>query len=237
MRGYFVTGTDTGVGKTFVTTAIARLASSGGQRVFAFKPIETGVQPIAPGIRQDSDSPSTRPAGAGAAPTDAMFPLGEDQRALVDAAGNWQAGALRGVYQFALAAAPSVAAAAENRDIDLNRIEEVLARGSAGADLVVVEGAGGWRVPITETFDMGALAKRLGLPVLIVARAGLGTINHSLLTIEAVERQGCNIAALVLSVRPEDDIEFARGNAEQIRRAWPGLVLVFDRSSAVEALV
>lgn len=233
MRGYFVTGTDTGVGKTFVTTAIARIATSRGKRVFAFKPIETGVPMLPDGTRQDSIS--TGPAGP--SPNGAMSPLGEDQRALVDAAGNWQTGELCGVYQFALPAAPSVAAAAENRDIDLHLIVDVLARGSAGTDLVLVEGAGGWRVPVTETVDMGSLAKRFGFPVLIVARAGLGTINHSLLTIEAAERQGCSIAALVLSVRPEDDREFAHSNAKQIGRAWPGVVIVFDQRSALEALV
>lgn len=214
MRGYFVTGTDTGVGKTFVTTALARLATSRGQRVFAFKPIETGVPP------------ATCPSR-----------LGEDQRALVDAAGGWQTGELCGVYQFDLPAAPSVAAAAEARTIDLDRIEQVLARGASDADLVLVEGAGGWRVPITDEVDMGELAIRLGLPVIVVARAGLGTINHSLLTIEAAERQGCSIAALVLSVRPDDDIEFARSNAEQIRRAWSGPVLLFDAPSALAALL
>jgi dethiobiotin synthetase len=199
-NGYFVTGTDTGVGKTFVSAALARNATSKGKRVFAFKPIETGIP-------QAADR------------------LGDDQRLLTEAAGGWQRGRLRGVYQFALPAAPLVAAQAEGRSIDLDEIDRALAEGRSSADLVIVEGAGGWRVPITETVDMGAFARRLGLPVLIVSRAGLGTINHSLLTIEAVERDGCSIAALVLNLRPEDDVDFARSNAEQINRVWPGLVV------------
>lgn len=214
-RGYFVTGTDTGVGKTFVTTAIARLATQRGQRVFAFKPIETGV-PAA-------DSMGVR--------------LGEDQRALVAAAGSWQTDALRGLYQFDLPAAPLVAAEAEGRTLDFAEIDRVLAKGRSAADLVLVEGAGGWRVPIWDGVDMGGFAKRLGLPVLVVARAGLGTINHSLLTIEAVERQGCSVSAVVLSVKPDDDLEFVRSNAEQISRMWLGRVVLFKAPSDLEEFV
>ena len=113
----------------------------------------------------------------------------------------------------------------------------MFATGRDQADLVLVEGAGGWRVPIWNGLDMGAFAKRLGLPVLIVARAGLGTINHTLLTIEAVERQGCSVAAAILSVKPDDDREFAQSNADQIAKVWPGRVLLFDRTTALETLV
>jgi dethiobiotin synthetase len=214
-RGYFVTGTDTGVGKTFVTTTVARLATQRGQRVFAFKPIETGVPPA------DADG----------------VHLGEDQRALVAAAGAWQSGDLRGLYQFDLPAAPLVSAEAESRSIDFADIDRVLAAGSANADLILVEGAGGWRVPIWNGVDMGGFAKRLGLPILVVARAGLGTINHSLLTVEAVERQGCSVAAVVLSVKPDDDLAFARSNAEQISRMWSGRVVLLTSAADLDALL
>jgi len=199
MRGLFVTGTDTGVGKTFVTCALARRARARGMRVFAFKPVETG-------------SPDGR--------------LGEDQEKLIEAAGGWQEGELQGVYQFALPAAPLVAAEAEGRTIDLGRIDAVLQRGSESADLVLVEGAGGWRVPITADVDMAGLAARVDIPVVVVARAGLGTINHSLLTLEAVEREGLQIRGLVLSRRP-GDVELVESNVEQIGRRWPGRIVVF----------
>jgi dethiobiotin synthetase len=84
---------------------------------------------------------------------------------------------------------------------------------------------------------MGGFAKRLGLPVLVVARAGLGTINHSLLTVEAAEREGCTVTAVVLSVQPEDDLEFSRSNAEQIARAWPGRVVVFVSAADLAVLL
>jgi len=197
MRGFFVTGTDTGVGKTFVTAAIARRARSLGRKVFAFKPIETGCR----------------------------GELGDDQAELCAAAGSWQEGELRGLYRLSRPVAPAVAAREAGIDIEIDRIAE-LAR--TPADLTLVEGAGGWRVPISATADISDLAVRLGLPVLVVARAGLGTINHSLLTVEA-----SNAAALILSVRPDDDLAFAHSNAEEIGRRWPGRIVVFQRDPSV----
>ena len=201
MKRYFITGTDTGVGKTFVTCTFAHRAREIGRRVMAFKPIETGVNGT----------------------------LGEDQHALVEAAGGWQHSAARGLYQFAQPAAPLVAARAESRTIDVDAIKRVVSS-AAGLDLLLVEGAGGLRVPVTETVDMAGLARALDLPLIVVARAGLGTINHSLLTIEAAEREGLRVAALVLSLRPDEDRDFAASNAFEIRRRWPSTVLVFDGS-------
>lgn len=208
MNGFFVTGTDTGVGKTFVTCELARQARARGLRVFAFKPVETGCA-VLRGRR-----------------------VGADQEQLAEAAGDWQQGELRGVYRLLQPAAPLVAATGEAVRIDLDRIQAVLSEGATGADLTLVEGAGGWRVPITETEDMGALARRVGLPVIVVGRAGLGTINHTLLTIEAIERDGLSIARVVLSRRPEDDEAFTRSNAEEIARRWPGSIEVVDARRA-----
>lgn len=202
MRGFFVTGTDTGVGKTFVTCALARQAVSQGKRVFAFKPIETGCTMV-----------------------DGRL-VGSDQELLAHAAGNWQRGSHRGVYRFAQAAAPLVAAAAESETIDLDWIDSVYKQGISEAQLVLVEGAGGWRVPITESMDIGGLAKRLALPVIVVARAGLGTINHTLLTVEAIEKDGLAVHAVVLNALPDDDPTAAASNAEEIGRRWTGKISV-----------
>jgi dethiobiotin synthetase len=125
-----------------------------------------------------------------------------------------------------------VAAKAECVDIDLDHIVH-LSHSVPDADLVVVEGAGGWRVPITDEHDMSSLAGRLGAEVVIAARAGLGTINHSLLTIEAVERDGLKVASVVLSRRPGEDVDFSRSNCEQIRRRWNGDVTMFDSDGSV----
>jgi dethiobiotin synthetase len=208
--GYFVTGTDTGVGKTFVSVALARRARQGAiGPVFAYKPIETGC------------------TGS----------LGEDQQALVDAAGGWQQGDHRGPYQFALPAAPSVAAAAEGVVIDLDRALAAYASGSRLAELTIVEGAGGWRVPITADTDMSGLARRVGLPVLVVARATLGTINHALLTVEAVERDGLVVAAVILSKRPDDDLEFAQSNAREIGCRWKGRIILMSQDADLDSLL
>lgn len=209
MRRYFVTGTDTGVGKTYVTAALARRARVLGQKVFAFKPIETGCE-VVDGRR-----------------------VGADQELLCEAAGGWQTGEQRGIYRLLQPAAPWVAAQAESVGISLERVLSV-ANSVADVDVTLVEGAGGWRVPITAAEDMSDLARRLDAPVIVVARATLGTINHSLLTLEAVERDGLRVAALVLSQHPNDDRALAESNAAQIRHRWPGPVVLFG--SELESL-
>jgi len=190
----FVTGTDTGVGKTHVGCALAREGVQRGWTVFAHKPIETGCREV-DGRR-----------------------VPEDGVALAKAAGGWQSG--NAICQYALEkpVAPAVAARAESVRIDLAKTLETIHRLRAGRQLTIVEGAGGWRVPICEDEDMGGLARRLGFPVLVVARAGLGTINHSLLTAEAVEQDGCELWGIVLSVTPADDPDLARSNRDEIAR-------------------
>jgi len=208
--GYFVTGTDTNVGKTYVASMLARRARSKGLRVFAFKPLETGCQES----------------------------LGADQRALVEAAGGWQTDLLCGVVQLRRAAAPRVAAREEKRAIDLLQLRSTMEDGARQSDLTIVEGAGGWRVPITDDVDIAALARQVGLPLLVVARAGLGTINHSLLTIEAVERDRCHVAAFVMSRRPDEDRDFALENLEEVSRRWGGRCrLIEDDEAALDELI
>lgn len=202
MKGLFITGTGTGVGKTFVTAHLARQAIGRGVRVFAFKPVETGSTRVDGELR------------------------GADQELLFEAAGSWQQGRLRRLYCFERPVAPLAAAQAAGVAIDLEQIEAAFREGAQGADLSLVEGAGGWRVPLTLAADMSNLAKRLDLPVVVVGTAGLGTINHTLLTVEAVHRDGCELAGVVLSCRPDDDLGFAHANAAEIERRIGGRVLV-----------
>ncbi len=217
MTGYFVTGTDTNVGKTFVTCCLARRGLGRGHKVFAFKPIESGCL--------------VGPHGQY---------VGADQELLAQAAGDWQRGPLRGLYQFPLAAAPFVAAEAAGSAIDVDLVVRTSRDGVAAsqASLILVEGAGGWRVPITADVDMSRLARALAHPVLIVARAGLGTINHTLLTIEAVLRDGLDVAGVVMSQRPDDDPAAALRNRLEILRIWPGTVLLLEQDpSALDFLL
>ena len=104
--------------------------------------------------------------------------------------------------RFALPAAPSVAAAHEGRAVDLAQIDAAFEALAARHDLVVVEGAGGLLVPLTGELDMAGLASRFGLPVLLVARAALGTINHTRLSLEALRSRGLALAGVVISHGP-----------------------------------
>jgi dethiobiotin synthetase len=169
--GLFVTGTDTGVGKTVVSCALVRALRERGVDAGAMKPIETGVGPEGP-----LDAIALRDAAGASDPLEDVCP-----------------------QRFALPAAPNVAAKAESRRVDLNAIRSALARIAKRRDLVVVEGAGGLLVPIRDGVTMADLAQDMGLPLLIVARASLGTINHTLLTLEAAAGHGLPVVGVVIS--------------------------------------
>lgn len=174
LRGLFVAGTDTGVGKTLVACALLRGLRNRGVDVGAMKPVETGV-----GTEGPLDAIALRTAAGATDTLDDICP-----------------------QRFALAAAPSIAAASEGGFVDLARIEATFESLSKRHDVVVVEGAGGLLVPIADGVDMAGLASRLELPVLLVARAALGTINHTLLSLEAIERRGLVLAGVVVSHGP-----------------------------------
>jgi len=158
-RGVFVTGTDTGVGKTRVAVALVHALRARGLRVAAMKPVSAGS---------------------------AAGELNEDVVALLQAANV--AADVRDVnpYAFAPAIAPHLAAQQAGVRIELDSIAAAYARLAAKADVVVVEGAGGWRVPLNEREDMADLAQRLGLPVVLVVGLRLGCLNHALLTAESI---------------------------------------------------
>ena len=170
-RGVFVTGTDTGVGKTVIACGLARALRQKGIDVGVMKPCETGVGPDGP-----LDALALRSAAGVNDPIEVICP-----------------------HSFALPAAPSVAAQVEGRVVDLARIRVASKALAARHEFLLVEGAGGWLVPITPEFAMADLAAELGLPVLVVARASLGTINHTLLTVEAIERRGIPLAGVVVN--------------------------------------
>jgi dethiobiotin synthetase len=169
--GVFVTGTDTAVGKTVVACALVRALRARGIDAGAMKPIETGVGPDGP-----ADASALRAAAGGRDPLADVCP-----------------------QAFALAAAPSVAARAEARAVDLAAIEAAYARLRARHELLVVEGAGGLLVPIGAGLAIADLAQRFALPLLVVARAALGTINHTRLTLDAARARGLAVAGVVIS--------------------------------------
>ena len=169
--GIFVTGTDTGVGKTVVSRALIAAFGKVGLRVGGMKPIETGVGEAGP-----LDAIALRDAGGLTDPLDTICP-----------------------QQFALPAAPNAAALAEKRDVDLASIDAAFERIATGRELVVVEGAGGLLVPIRDSWTMAELARRLELPLLVVARASLGTINHTALTLEVAASKQLPVLGVIVS--------------------------------------
>lgn len=171
--GIFITGTDTGVGKTLVTAALALHLKRCGQSVGVMKPIETGVS---------SARETQSDAGRLRAIIDSEEPLG----------------AIR-PYSFAQPIAPLAAAQVERQTINPDTIKKVYRLLSTRYDYMVVEGIGGIRVPITPKVSVTELIKSLRLPVVVVGRSGLGGINHALLTIEALQRIRIPILALVLN--------------------------------------
>lgn len=186
----FVTGTDTGVGKTVVTAAIAALAVAAGRRTAVYKPAQTGVGPGEPGdlefVRAAADgSPLLR--------TDCAYRLREPL-------------------------APSVAARLEGKAVEPSRLAETYARLSEGADTILVEGAGGLLVPLAHGYLMADLARDLGLPVLVVARPGLGTLNHTALTVGTARARGLEVAGIVLSGFPLDPDLATATNPREIER-------------------
>lgn len=172
-RGTFITGTDTGVGKTVVSAALTIGLQRQGRHVGVMKPIETG---ISDSNVMSSDAARLRNLIASGIPIEEISP-----------------------YRFTLPLAPLAAAQAERRVIDPGKIRKAYRLLADQSDYMVVEGAGGVLVPIAPRIDVADLIARLRLPVVIVGRSGLGGINHARLTIEALHRRNIRIIALVLN--------------------------------------
>jgi dethiobiotin synthetase len=196
MPGVFVTGTDTGVGKTVIAGALAMLLRERGLRVGVFKPVATGCR---------------RDVRLGLVSEDAEFLAHcADTEATLE-----QVNPVR----YAGELAPMVAAEHTKRPIDWEAIRRQWAYHQAQSDFVVVEGAGGLLVPIDRKHNMADLAGEWQLPMVIVARAGLGTINHTLLTIEAVRRRKLELAGVVINgYRPASATLAEETNPEVIGR-------------------
>lgn len=172
-RGFFVTGTDTGVGKTLVACALLHAFAARGRRVVGMKPVAAGAQQSADGLRNE-DVEQILAAGNVPAP-----------RSLVDP------------YCFEPPIAPHIAAHDAGVEIDLRRIELAYSELTRLADMVIVEGAGGFCVPLNARENTADLAQRLGLPVLLVVGMRLGCLNHALLTAHAIRARGLRLAGWI----------------------------------------
>jgi dethiobiotin synthetase len=200
LAGFFVTGTGTEVGKTVVAAALARTLVSQGLEVHVFKPAVTGLED--PG---EADHRLLRRAARSAQSDEGISP-----------------------YRYRPPLSPHLAAALAGEEIEPERLLAAARAAAAGADKLVCEGVGGLLVPlagrpprpVSEELDRSYLvrdfARDLGLPLVIAASPGLGTINHTLLTIEAARAAELEIAAVVLTPWPEAPGEMERSNRETI---------------------
>ena len=177
LRGCFITGTDTGAGKTVLAAAVVAGATARGLGVAALKPVITGLE----------------------GPTPPEWP--PDHELLARAAGCSAEDVA--IISYGPAVSPHLAAQLAERPIAPAELERTILAASADAELVVIEGVGGLLVPLSDGYDVRRLAGSLRLPLLIAARPGLGTINHTLLTIEATRPAGLEITAVVLTPWPQ----------------------------------
>jgi dethiobiotin synthetase len=175
MKGIFVIGTDTGVGKTVVSALLCLLLKERGYDVGVMKPIETGVKEVE-GVLVPQDALLLKEASGSQDPLEFVVP-----------------------YYFREPLAPAEAARHEGREIKLYKILEVLKKVSKRHDLMVVEGVGGLLVPLREDTLLPELIKAFGLKVLVVGRSGLGTINHTLLTLYYCERENIPVGGFLLN--------------------------------------
>jgi dethiobiotin synthetase len=215
VRGLFVTATDTGVGKTEVACALLRAARAAGLDVGAMKPAQSGHVAGEP-----SDADRLHAAAGGADPRELVCP-----------------------YTFAAPLAPAVAARLEGVAVSLQRLLEAARALAARHQALVVEGAGGLLTPLTDRETYADLAVALALPVLVVARAGLGTVNHTALTVEALRARGLTVLGVVLNrtaaatdpSEPHNAAEIERLARAPVLAALPFLADIAARERALAA--
>ena len=188
MRGVFVTGTDTGVGKTVLAAAVCAALRARGERVVAWKPVVTGT-----------DEP------------------GEPDHELLARASGTQPSEVAPLT-FKPAVSPHLAAELAGSTIDPTALVASARAAAGGAEILVVEGVGGLLVPLTLGFLVRDLAREVGLPLVVAARPGLGTINHTLLTVEAARAVGLKVVGVVLTPWADAPSAMERSNHDTIER-------------------
>jgi len=169
MLNFFITGTDTGIGKTWFTVSLMTMLKKNGFSVMGMKPFATGATMTKEGL------------------------INEDARLIMQSCSKSVSYDLINPFVCEHPAAPTIAAKGDNKNIDLDQIIKNYKTLKSMADVVVVEGIGGWRVPITEEHYLSEFVKRLDLSIVLVVGIKLGCINHAILTSEAVRADGHNL--------------------------------------------
>ncbi len=207
MRGLFVTGTGTGVGKTIVSAALLAAMRAAGEPARAYKPVVTGLE---------------EPAGE--------WPPDHELLGLAAGVDPEEVAPLR----YGPAVSPHLAASLAHERIDPVDLVGNARAGTSAGETLIVEGVGGLLVPLAENFTVRDLAVELGLALVIAAAPGLGTINHTLLTIEAARAAGLQVAAVVLTPWPAEPGPMERSNRETIARLGEVEVAVLEKIASLD---
>ncbi len=217
-QAYFITGTDTNVGKTLIAGALLRAFACRGLRAVGMKPVAAGCEETG-GVPHCADVASLLAAGNVAAPQEIVNP-----------------------YALIPPVAPHIAAEQSGVEIRLEEIMRCFRELQKVADIVVVEGVGGFMVPLNPRRNTADLAEILGLPVILVVGLRLGCLNHALLAAEAIERRGLRLAGWVAN-QVEPDLPFLPANVAALEQRLPAPLLGavpycpgVDSSRAVEWL-
>lgn len=199
-----IAGTDTGIGKTTVTRGVVRALTTRALRVRPLKWVETGCEPDATGAL-----------------------VGEDSTALALAANRVDERDLIGPIRFRLPAGPVAAARAEGRQLTADQLERAVEASANGVDFVLIEGAGGALVPMTNDLLFADACRQLAHAddFVLVTRDGLGTIHQTLATYEALRNRGCRVHAVVVNQRNQAEANDRTNSIEQLRH-WIGAPLV-----------
>ncbi|HEC20868.1 MAG TPA: dethiobiotin synthase [Gammaproteobacteria bacterium] len=196
-KGFFITGTDTDVGKTTIALALMRALQHKGLTVAAMKPVSAGCRQTKNGLR-NHDALQLQQQASIELPYELVNP-----------------------YAFAAPIAPHIAAAQNNTTMHIEPIVDAYQKIASQAEVVIVEGAGGWKVPLNDTETMADLATALGLPVITVVGLRLGCLNHALLTADSIAAHGLQpLAWIGNSLSP--DLNCASENIDTLKRRLPG---------------
>jgi dethiobiotin synthetase len=196
-RAYFITGTDTGVGKTLVACALLQAFVRQGIKAVGMKPVAAGCVETPAGLCCD-DVENLRAAGNVAAPQELVNP-----------------------YALILPVAPHIASAQMGSDIRLEKIEQSYLKLREMAEVVVVEGIGGFMVPLNDREDTADMAQLLGLPVIMVVGLRLGCLNHALISAQAISQRGLTLAGWVAN-QIEPDMPFVQESIAALEQRLKG---------------
>ncbi len=211
--GVFVTGIDTDAGKTVVSTGLVRAWRAAGKTVAVMKPVASGCEPEPEGLRND------------------------DARRLIRASGLPLPYKQVNPYAYKAPIAPHIAARSEGVEIEIEVIRSAFEQLQESADRIVVEGVGGWMVPINASRTMADVARALGLPVVLVVAVRLGCLNHTLLTAEAIRRSGLPLCGWVANRLDSQCLQLEENIAALKERLDAPLLMDLPRENNEAALM